>query len=290
MINFVLQAVAFSVILAAGLYMILNLAYLFGKNTFKFVDMYKAKRRFDKPPIAKCYCEDMFEKMRTVVCERRIKMESKLNYIIIRVRQFADERNLIWKVDDSCVEYMGVDVIFTSKDYGSRSRYTLQYEDLAGRDWRMSIDARLNCIFALVIKAFGLDSEPTRVHAVNYVDCSGIVNRYRIPSIKNVIFNDPATIVFWNDGTKTIVKAQDGDIFDPEKGLAMAISKKALGNKGNYCETFKKWLPEEEDKKEYEPNSVSIPIKSRANIIIDAMKAAKDLSEIINGCNNENRE
>ena len=26
----------------------------------------------------------------------------------------------------------------------------------------------------------------------------------------------------------------------------MAISKKALGNKGNYCEVFKKWLPEEE--------------------------------------------
>lgn len=223
--------------------------------------------------------------------ERRIKMESKLNYIINRVRQFADERNLMWKVDDSCVEHMGVDIIFTSKDYGHRSRYTLQYEDLAESfslfrvsegNWCMRIDARLNCIFDLVIKDFGLDSEPT------YVDCSKmypteLFNRYSMPSIKNVIFNDPATIVFWNDGTKTIVKAQDGDVFDPEKGLAMAISKKALGNKGNYCETFKKWLPEE-DKKEYEP------IKSKTKIIIDAMKAAKDLSEIINGCNNENRE
>ena len=255
--------------------------------------------------------------MRTVVYERRIKMESKLNYIIRRikmesklkyiinrVRQFADERNLMWKVDDSCVEYMGVDIIFTSKDYCRRSRYTIQYEDLAESfspfrvsegNWCMRIDARLNCIFDLVIKDFGLDSEPTRVHAVNYVDCSRmypteLFNRYGMPSIKNVIFNDPATIVFWNDGTKTIVKAQDGDIFDPEKGLAMAISKKALGNKGNYCETFKKWLHEEEDKKEYEPNLVAIPIKRRTNIIIDAMKAAKDLSEIINGCNNENRE
>ena len=235
----------------------------------------------------------MFEEARTVVYERRIKMESKLNYIINRVRQFADERNLMWKVDDSCVEHMGVDIIFTSKDYGHRSRYTVQYEDLA--ESFSLFDARLNCIFALVIKDFGLDSEPTRVHAVNYVDCSRmypteLFNRYRMSSIKNVIFNDPATIVFWNDGTKTIVKAQDGDIFDPEKGLAMAISKKALGNKGNYCETFKKWLPEEEDKKEYEPNLVAIPIKSRTNIIVDAMKAAKDLSEIINGCNNENRE
>ena len=67
-----------------------------------------------------------------------------------------------------------------------------------------------------------------------------------IPEIKNVIFNDPATIVFWNDGTKTVVKCQPGDSFDPEKGLAMAIVKKAYGNKGSYCNKLKKWLPKEE--------------------------------------------
>lgn len=59
--------------------------------------------------------------------------------------------------------------------------------------------------------------------------------------IKNVIFNPPATIVFWADGTKTVVKTQEDDVFDPEKGLAMAISKKALGNQGNYYNQFKKW-------------------------------------------------
>ena len=64
-------------------------------------------------------------------------------------------------------------------------------------------------------------------------------------AIKNVIFNEPATIVFWADGTKTVVKCQDGDVFDPEKGLAMAFMKKVLGNKGNYFETVKKWVPEE---------------------------------------------
>ena len=67
-----------------------------------------------------------------------------------------------------------------------------------------------------------------------------------IPEIKNVIFNDPATIVFWDDGTKTVVKCQPGDSFDPEKGLAMAIVKKAYGNKGSYCNKLKKWLPKEE--------------------------------------------
>lgn len=61
--------------------------------------------------------------------------------------------------------------------------------------------------------------------------------------IEKVIYNNPATIVFWKDGTKTVVKACEDDEYDPEKGLAMAISKKALGNKGNYYETFKKALP-----------------------------------------------
>ena len=63
--------------------------------------------------------------------------------------------------------------------------------------------------------------------------------------IKDVIFNDPATIVFWNDGTKTVVKAEN-EPFDREKGLAMAIAKKHLGNKGNYFETFKKFIKEDE--------------------------------------------
>ena len=67
--------------------------------------------------------------------------------------------------------------------------------------------------------------------------------------IKNVVFNPPATIVFWTDNSKTVVKAEN-EIFDPEKGLAMAIAKKALGNRGNYYETFKKWLPKTEPKEE----------------------------------------
>lgn len=66
-----------------------------------------------------------------------------------------------------------------------------------------------------------------------------------MPDIKKVIFNDPATIVLWSDSSKTVVKAHD-EKFDPEKGLAMAIAKRALSNNcGCYYETFKKWLPKE---------------------------------------------
>lgn len=68
-----------------------------------------------------------------------------------------------------------------------------------------------------------------------------IIPSTKLPQIEKVIFNDPATIVIWKDGTKTVVKAHN-EAYDPEKGLAMAITKKALGNEGNYFETVKKWV------------------------------------------------
>lgn len=59
--------------------------------------------------------------------------------------------------------------------------------------------------------------------------------------IENVIYNNPATIVFWKDGTKTVVKASNEE-FDPEKGLAMAYVKKLHGNTGKYNDKMKKWI------------------------------------------------
>lgn len=61
-------------------------------------------------------------------------------------------------------------------------------------------------------------------------------------TIKDVMFKPPATIVFWSDGSKTVVKTQKDDKYDPEKGLAMAISKRFLGNSGSYYNIFAKWL------------------------------------------------
>lgn len=60
--------------------------------------------------------------------------------------------------------------------------------------------------------------------------------------IRKVIFNDPATIILWSDGTKTVVKVEN-EPFDPEKGMAMAVSKKFFGNGYSYYNQFKRWLP-----------------------------------------------
>ena len=63
--------------------------------------------------------------------------------------------------------------------------------------------------------------------------------------IKKVIFHDPATIVYWNDGTKTVVKSH-GERFDPDKGLAMAIVK-YLGGDHYYKQIIKKWTSDFEE-------------------------------------------
>lgn len=98
-----------------------------------------------------------------------------------------------------------------------------------------------------------------------------------LPSIDKVIYNDPATIVLWKDGSKTVVKAQDGEPYDDEKGLAMAISKKALGNKGNYYNTFDKFLirPEEEEYEEVKENNYpqyGVPMAAFYDITDDVTK------------------
>jgi len=70
----------------------------------------------------------------------------------------------------------------------------------------------------------------------------------RIPlTIKRVIFQKPATIVFWEDGTKTVVKCSEKDTFDKEKGLAMAMIKKLSGNKSKYYDIFKQCITQDEE-------------------------------------------
>lgn len=85
--------------------------------------------------------------------------------------------------------------------------------------------------------------------------------------IEKVIFNYPATVVIW--------KAGDHDVFDPEKGLVMASAKKALGNRGNYYEVFKKWLPEE--KEEEELSALDELKQALANLTIPKLPIATDV-------------
>ena len=80
-----------------------------------------------------------------------------------------------------------------------------------------------------------------------------IIRGSRFPKIKNVIFNEPATIVFWSDNTKTVVKCYE-EPFDPEKGITMAYAKKVaeMNGESGYYRQIKKWTDkywEQEEKR-----------------------------------------
>ena len=60
----------------------------------------------------------------------------------------------------------------------------------------------------------------------------------------------PATIVIWDDGTKTIVKCTNSEPYDAEKGIAMAIVQRLVfGNKKTkMSKWFDKVIEENESK------------------------------------------
>lgn len=148
-------------------------------------------------------------------------------YIRRRVEHYSSERGM------SCIVESCAPLDKSVRIYLTKGVRTQQYAiNPDGVIDFLEADTALGAIFDDCDKKFGINYIPTN---------------YDLPKIKDVIYNGPATIVFWVDGSKTVVKCQEDDDYDPEKGLAMAIAKKALGNKGNYCNIFKKWLPDEED-------------------------------------------
>jgi predicted heme/steroid binding protein len=48
--------------------------------------------------------------------------------------------------------------------------------------------------------------------------------------VDHIIYNAPATIVFWKDGTKTVVKCMEGTPFNPYYGFVCALAKKVYGS------------------------------------------------------------
>lgn len=50
-------------------------------------------------------------------------------------------------------------------------------------------------------------------------------------TIKKIMYKPPATIVFWNDGTKTVSVCEEGDVYNKELGFVLCVLKKKYDNK-----------------------------------------------------------
>lgn len=100
-----------------------------------------------------------------------------------------------------------------------------------------------------------------------------------IASIERVIFNPPATIVFWSDGKKTVVKCSKNESFDPEKGLAMAIVKRTQGNCEDYYKGISKWCGDASAQKAKEKSKNDI-LNDVLELIASAKNTIKDLDKV----------
>ena len=71
------------------------------------------------------------------------------------------------------------------------------------------------------------------------------LNKFKPLNIKKVVFNPPATIVIFNDGTKSVVKCGEGEKFDPEVGFAMVMMKEMFESRSGFKKFIKKFIKEE---------------------------------------------
>ena len=61
--------------------------------------------------------------------------------------------------------------------------------------------------------------------------------------ITKVIYNAPATIVFWSDNTKTTARCETGDTWNNQAGLLTCVFKKLLGS-DKTLKLISDWTPE----------------------------------------------
>lgn len=67
---------------------------------------------------------------------------------------------------------------------------------------------------------------------------------------KQIIFQGMKTIAVWDDGSRTIATCVEGDIFDPEKGVALCVAYKIMEGKNQFKRLVEGGLvqPTKEDK------------------------------------------
>lgn len=118
---------------------------------------------------------------------------------------------------------------FTQKNFGRLINFLDLYNDriiyyFNGSAMSFSCDD-LEVADALISRIHNLANKKKKDSAIS------ANNLYNAFEVKDILVNGPATIVFWTDGTKTVVKCGPNDSYDAEKAVAMCFMKKALGSK-----------------------------------------------------------
>lgn len=109
--------------------------------------------------------------------------------------------------------------------------------------------------------------------------------------IRKVIFSGPATIVFWNDGSKTVVKCTKGDHLNYEMGIAMCTLKKLFGDSYlDFKKDLKKWAPEEKKEPGVKPWHIIINTEDSKKIAKKPQDFAEAFAEFLRNWDEEHEE
>lgn len=114
----------------------------------------------------------------------------------------------------------------------------------------------------------------------NNIEICGVPSKYQLPEIKEVIFNDDATIIVWADDKKTIVHCGEGETFDRYTGFMAAICKRMFGGtttaKKFMNSIDKQYQAKLKAEKEAEEKAKRIAVMEEAKKKADARRAKED--------------
>lgn len=166
---------------------------LFNSGTPRKIFEYEIKAKFDT---------DRFKDGQSIHKQLLVKMYHTRGY-----KYLTDKEVLEW-----------ADVNFEKKVKALEELNKREFERIAASPIRIEIDD--------MIKANYSNEKIKKMINNTYGKPIAMFNYH----YKKIIFSGPCTIILWKDGTKTIAKASGGEVFDPEKGVAICFMKKMLGH------------------------------------------------------------
>ena len=168
----------------------------------------------------------------------RTNLAAELDKVGISYRRYEAGGTILIRTDKVNVEFVFTDPVRWTRDMFMRHDAILGKRELIDTlNDKFNAGLRYNSSLSKYIRD---------LHAADAPEEDPNSRTSYLPEITNVYFNDPVTVVMWDDGTKTVVKCQDGDVYSEETGLSLCITKKALGNMGNFNNIFRKWVPDHE--------------------------------------------
>ena len=91
--------------------------------------------------------------------------------------------------------------------------------------------------------------------------------------VKEIIYHDAATIVYWTDGTKTVVKCNENDEYSEYSGFVAAVAKKMYGGANAINRLI-------DSKKVVHGNGLGQPFRSEKTFEEILDEAAKEYEEL----------